>query len=142
MNWRNSFSFAPSRAVLDATLVDCPVCNIHVPYTNLRVEHPKCPNDHPLGTWVFCQNAEESHVYLSPTQGEKCPYCGSSPNSVMKEGNKVKCLHVTNEGMACPARAYVWIKEGPPCFMNHIAKMRVESSSSVESKVVENQVKT
>jgi hypothetical protein len=106
-------------------MVDCPICNLHVGYTFLRTEHPKCPGDHSLGTWVYCQNEGESHIFLQSKPKEKCPACGSESAFSMKEGMRVKCLHVTNEGLACTARPYIWIREGPPCFMNHIAKMKV-----------------
>ena len=52
---------------------------------------------------------------------------------------RVKCLHVTKEGLACAARPYIWIKEGPPCFMNHIAKMKVvetDASNVQQSKEI------
>jgi hypothetical protein len=45
----------------------------------------------------------------------------------MRRGNKVKCLHTTDTGLLCSARAYVWMEEGPPCFMNHVSKIKFEA---------------
>lgn len=110
----------------NARLVVCPKCNIRINSVTLRMESPKCDLNHDLGTWYNCDNATESHVFLT-LDGSKCPYCGNSPKQKMTDGMRVKCLHVTAEGMACTSRPFAWIKEGPPCFMNHVSKMRIES---------------
>ncbi|MDG6995254.1 MAG: hypothetical protein JRN52_04960 [Nitrososphaerota archaeon] len=107
-------------------LVVCPKCNSHVNSILLRSNSPKCDSGHELGTWLVCSNSEESHVYLSLEAGS-CPYCGSKPKEKMSEGRRVKCLYRTLEGAMCSARSFVWIKEGPPCFMNHVSKMRLET---------------
>jgi len=111
-------------------MVDCPVCKVHVSYMLLRTDHPKCPNDHELGTWMRCSGNPESHVFLENNQDDGptikgCPYCGSAVGSQVKEGTRVKCLHVTSAGSQCNTRPYDWIKEGPPCFMNHLDKIVV-----------------
>lgn len=91
----------------------------------LRMEYPKCGNGHELGIWKVCENKSEKHVFLSDKDA-KCPYCGSSPGSRVIEGTKVKCLHVNINGLSCPTRPFEWFKEGPPCFMNHFGKLKVE----------------
>lgn len=119
-------------------MVTCPVCNKHVDYKYLRTENPRDELDHDLGTWVHCENKAEKHVYLRPgpplssssenknqTSEGKCPYCDSMSFSKMKGGEKVKCIHVNDQGIPCQARPYVWFEEGPPCFMNHIGKIRL-----------------
>jgi hypothetical protein len=111
-------------------MVNCPVCKQHVDYKYLRSDFPKDENGHDLGRWVKCANTSESHVYLRNTDThDKCPYCDSTTFSEMKNGEKVKCLHKTEGGLSCTARPYVWMEEGPPCFMNHIAKMRIEAGN-------------
>jgi hypothetical protein len=104
-------------------MVNCPICGIHVDYKNLRSERPKCDNDHALGSWVFCKNSSEPHPFLS--FNKNCPYCASEESGPMKEGAVVKCLHVTDTGKLCEARQYKWMIEGPPCFMNHVDKMKI-----------------
>ncbi len=47
----------------------------------------------------------------------------------MKEGLAVKCLHPYGEGRICSTRPFVWIKEGPPCFMNHTDLMQLETKA-------------
>jgi hypothetical protein len=106
-------------------MVTCPKCNAKVNNALLRSESPKCENGHDLGLWVSCVNQNERHVYLS-LNGVNCPYCNSQPGPGMKEGARVRCLHATNEGAVCTTRAFVWMREGPPCFMNHIEKMALE----------------
>ncbi len=106
-------------------MVSCPVCKTHVNYVYLRSERPSCENGHGLGTWVHCSNASEEHVYLF-SDGGKCPYCGNAEHSTMQEGLNVRCLFVNDVGLKCVTRPYVWMKEGPPCFMNHVDKMKVE----------------
>lgn len=108
-------------------MVNCPVCKVHVDYKFLRSDNPKDELGHDLGKWVHCENEAERHVYLRNQDSlQKCPYCSSGNFSDMKEGEKVKCLHVTDTGGACTTRAYVWMEEGPPCFMNHVDKTRLE----------------
>jgi hypothetical protein len=46
----------------------------------------------------------------------------------MEEGTIVKCLHSSESGLACWARPYKWMIEGPPCFLNHVEKMRLEEA--------------
>ncbi len=106
-------------------MVSCPVCKTHVNYVYLRSASPTCENGHVLGRWVRCGNSSEEHVYLF-ADGGKCPYCGNDVHSAMQEGLKVRCLFVNDQGLECSTRPYVWMKEGPPCFMNHIEKMKVE----------------
>ncbi len=107
-------------------MVTCPVCKRHVDYKFLRSENPKDDMGHDLGSWVHCGNESEKHVYLRNQDSlGKCPYCNSSEFSEMKEGEKVKCLHVTDSGLSCATRPYLWMEEGPPCFMNHIDKVRL-----------------
>ncbi len=98
-------------------------------YTYLRTDKPHCPNGHELGTWVKCSNEKESHVFLKrDNSGDgRCPHCQSPTAAEIREGMMVKCLHTTDAGLGCITRPYVWIKEGPPCFMNHIDKMKVEA---------------
>jgi hypothetical protein len=105
-------------------MIECPVCHDRVYNNLLRAEFPECPNGHGIGHWVSCANPKESHVYLE-YQGSNCPYCEKPPVAGVPEGTKVKCLHVTAEGLSCVTRPFLWIKEGPPCFMNHIAKMKI-----------------
>lgn len=107
-------------------MVECSNCGEHVSSALLRIEHPKCLNGHDLGAWTSCGNKDEKHVYLS-YKDSKCPYCGSPSDSRVKEGTKVKCLHINTNGVVCSARAYLWFKEGPPCYMNHLGKMKIES---------------
>lgn len=90
------------------------------------MENPKCDNGHDLGTWVHCLNPPEEHVYLNRNGVDKCPFCENADHSTMKEGLKVRCLFVNGSGLKCMARPFVWIKEGPPCFMNHVEKMALE----------------
>ena len=103
-------------------MITCPKCSTKVNNALLRSERPKCENGHDLGLWVSCANPSEKHVYLS-LSGSECPYCKAQPGSTMMEGVKVKCQHVTSDGVACTTRPFVWMREGPPCFMNHIDKM-------------------
>ncbi len=105
-------------------MIECPVCHERVYNNLLRAEFPLCPNGHSIGRWVSCVNSDEAHVFLE-FQGSVCPYCGSKSQTVVPEGTKVKCLHVTTEGLVCVTRPFLWIKEGPPCFMNHVAKMKL-----------------
>jgi hypothetical protein len=108
-------------------MVNCPICKTHVDYKFLRSDTPKDEFGHDLGKWVHCENEVERHVYLrDQDSSQKCPYCTSSNFSDMKEGVKVKCLHVTDTGAVCTARPYIWMEEGPPCFMNHVDKTRLE----------------
>lgn len=101
---------------------------MHVDYKFLRSDSPKDEQGHDLGKWVHCENDIEKHVYLRNQDTiEKCPFCGSIDFAEMKNGEKVKCLHSTDAGLMCEARPYSWMEEGPPCFMNHIDKMRLES---------------
>ncbi|MDG6908106.1 MAG: hypothetical protein JRN20_20240 [Nitrososphaerota archaeon] len=106
-------------------LIACPKCNSHVNSVLLRSEFPRCENGHELGSWFICGNPSENHVFLA-LEGAKCPYCGNSSKGKMSEGMKVKCQYETSEGAKCNARPYLWIKEGPPCFMNHVSKLRLE----------------
>ena len=106
-------------------MVNCPVCSVHVNSVYLRSESPKCDNGHDLGTWVHCGNQSEEHVYLA-LNGAKCPFCGNPDHSTMKEGIRVRCLFVNGSGLKCTARPFLWINEGPPCFMNHVEKMSLE----------------
>ena len=105
-------------------LIFCPVCREPVNNISLRTEYPKCPNEHTIGRWVSCQNVSEKHVFLEYANSD-CPYCENKPEAGVPEGVKVKCLHATDEGFVCITRPFLWIKEGPPCFMNHVAKMRL-----------------
>jgi hypothetical protein len=105
-------------------MVNCPICGRHVDYKDLRSDHPKCDEGHDLGTWVHCENLPERHVYLRKGDSP-CPYCSSNDFQAMNEGTRVKCLHVTDTGKMCEARAYEWMIEGPPCFMNHVDKMKI-----------------
>jgi hypothetical protein len=99
-----------------------------VDYKYLRAENPKDELGHDLGKWVHCENTTEKHVFLrNQDVPDKCPYCGSNEFSEMKARDKVKCLHVSDQGVICSTRPYAWIDEGPPCFMNHIEKARLES---------------
>ncbi len=104
-------------------MVTCPNCKEHVSNALLRSESPMCQNGHELGRWVSCKNQNEKHVFLS-LGGAGCPYCDAKAESGVKEGVKVKCLHATAEGVICATRPFLWMKEGPPCFMNHVGKMR------------------
>jgi hypothetical protein len=106
-------------------MVDCPKCNIHVNNFLLRSEEPRCGDGHKLGVWVRCKNTKERHVYLS-LNDSKCQFCQAEAGERMVESVKVKCLHVTSEGTKCPTRPFLWMKEGPPCFMNHVGKMALE----------------
>jgi hypothetical protein len=107
-------------------MIECPVCHDRVYNNLLREENPKCPNGHEIGRWVSCEN-EEKHVYLEYKVSE-CPYCGNKTQNLVPEGTAVKCLHVNVAGMACITRPFLWIKEGPPCFMNHVSKMKIVSA--------------
>ncbi len=107
----------------DIHLVNCPNCGMHVNYIYLRSENPKCENGHDLGSWVSCNNQSGRHVYLRNNLLEKCPLCTESGFSKMTEGLKVQCLHVTQDGLKCTTPPYIWIKQGPPCFMNHVSEM-------------------
>jgi hypothetical protein len=108
-------------------MVNCPVCKRHVDYKYLRADNPRDDLGHELGRWVHCENQNEKHVYLRNQDSlSKCPYCNSSDFSDMKARDKVKCLHETDKGVVCSTRPYIWIEEGPPCFMNHIEKTRLE----------------
>ncbi len=107
-------------------MVNCPVCGIHVDYKNLRSDSPKCDNGHDLGVWVRCGNPSEQHVFLR-RENSTCPYCNSPQSVPMKEGVKVKCLATTESGKHCETRPYKWMIEGPPCFMNHVEKMKIVS---------------
>jgi ferredoxin len=112
-------------------MVNCPVCKMHVDYKFLRSDNPRDEPGHDLGKWVHCENVSEKHVYLrNQDMKDTCPYCDSKTFAEMKNGEKVKCMHSTETGAMCQARSYSWIEEGPPCFMNHIAKMRLEPTSS------------
>lgn len=115
-------------------MVKCPVCSRHVDYKYLRTEDPKDELGHDLGKWVHCENPSEKHVYLrnsgASSSSNKCPYCGSTEFSPMHEKQRVKCLHVTESGINCTARPYLWMEEGPPCFMNHTDKARLETAAS------------
>lgn len=106
-------------------MVTCPKCNERVNNALLRSDSPKCQNEHELGRWSVCKNQGEKHVYLS-LKDAACPYCDSPAESSVKEGVRVKCLHATTEGAICTTGAFLWMKEGPPCFMNHIGKMKLE----------------
>jgi hypothetical protein len=99
---------------------------MHVNYVFLRLENPKCERGHDLGLWVHCEDAAEKHVYLRSNKIDRCPYCQSREYETVKEGVLVKCLHVGEEGKRCIARPFSWMKEGPPCFLNHVDKMRLE----------------
>ncbi len=107
-------------------MVNCIICNLHVNYTFLRADSPKCEKGHPLGKWVHCESPQEKHVYLRNELTQVCPYCKDGQSDPMQEGKRVKCLHVSPAGAACTTRPFSWIKEGPPCFMNHVEKMRLE----------------
>jgi hypothetical protein len=84
-----------------------------------------CQNGHELGRWVSCKNQNERHVFLS-LGGANCSYCDSAVEAGVKEGVKVKCLHTTTDGAICTTRPFLWMKEGPPCFMNHVGTMKLE----------------
>jgi len=103
--------------------MECPVCHERVNNYLLRAEFPKCQNDHELGHWVFCSN-DEKHVFLE-YNSSACPYCGAAAVAGVGEGTKVKCLFVNVAGETCETRPFLWIEEGPPCFMNHVGKMRL-----------------
>ena len=105
-------------------MIECPVCHDRVYNNLLRAEFPECPNGHKIGQWVSCLNSDETHVFLQ-YQGGDCPYCQSKAGRGVSEGTRVKCLHVTTDGLACTTRPFHWIKEGPPCFLNHVAKMKL-----------------
>ena len=106
-------------------MIECPVCRDPVFNTLLREEYPKCPNGHDIGRWATCLNASaEKHVYLDYKKSF-CPYCGSAAGENVRENTTVKCLHVNAEGLVCVTRPFRWITEGPPCFMNHVSKMKV-----------------
>ena len=104
-------------------MATCPVCNKHVDYKYLRSENPKDEQGHDLGTWVSCE--KEKHVYLKNKNASVCPFCSDPGFVLVKAQVKVKCLHKTDTGIECPARPYIFFEEGPPCFMNHIAKIVV-----------------
>jgi|SRR5579872_4062699 len=107
-------------------MIQCPVCHESINNYLLRAEFPKCQNGHDIGHWVSCSNpGEEKHVYLE-YEGATCPYCASAGASGVSEGAKVKCLFVNAAGGACTTRPFLWIQEGPPCFMNHVGKMRLQ----------------
>ena len=104
----------------------CSICGEHVNYVLLRAEYPKCGKGHELGRWVSCGNRIEQHVYLSIKENS-CPYCGSQGRVGIIDGTRVKCLHLTPEGVLCVTRPFFWIREGPPCFMNHLSKMKLQA---------------
>jgi hypothetical protein len=107
-------------------MIECPACHEKVNNLLLRAEYPKCSNEHDLGRWVSCANTSgEHHVFLE-YKGSVCPYCSSAAGSGVGEGLKVKCLYVNSDGVSCITRPFLWIKEGPPCAMNHVGKMRLD----------------
>lgn len=105
----------------------CPLCKDPVYNVLLRAEFPKCQNGHDIGHWVSCANeGDEKHVYLE-YKNSSCPYCGSRPDMGVPEDMKVKCLHANVDGLVCNTRPFLWIREGPPCFMNHVSKMKISN---------------
>src|SRR5579864_4206901 len=100
---------------------------MHVNSILLRSSSPKCVRGHDLGTWMSCSNTGQEHVYLAGN-GEMCPFCGEASRRKMEEGFKVKCLFVNSSGNLCETKSFVWMKEGPPCFMNHVGKMAIETT--------------
>ncbi len=103
-----------------AVMIDCPTCKRHVNYVYLRIDEPRCENNHPLGRWVMCKGANGSHVFLSKDQNEQCPVCGDKSKVSVPKGTKVKCMKAYPEGKSCPTPEYSWLVDGPPCNLNHI----------------------
>ncbi len=88
---------------------------MHVNYTLLRIDEPRCENKHVLGRWVMC-NGNPRHVYIGYDQ---CPVCGNKEQLSIPKGTRVKCMKYSNQRL-CPSPEYSWLIDGPPCSMNHI----------------------